>query len=123
MDAITSPELEERLGHWFEQPGNSLVFDLEGLDYISSAVTVQKGDTLYLYSDGVTEATDARYDLFEAPRLEKALADLKDKSPREMIDGTMAGIKDFTREAPQADDITMLAIKNFGPGGGRPFSD
>jgi len=37
LDAITSPELEERLTRWFEQPGASLVFDLEGLDYISSA--------------------------------------------------------------------------------------
>jgi anti-anti-sigma factor len=37
LDAVTSPELEGRLGRWFEEPGTSLVLDLNGLDYISSA--------------------------------------------------------------------------------------
>ena len=37
LDAATVPELEERLNQWFEQSGTKLVFDLDGLDYISSA--------------------------------------------------------------------------------------
>ncbi len=37
LDAVTVPQLEERLNQWFEQPATRLVFDLDGLDYISSA--------------------------------------------------------------------------------------
>ncbi|HNQ80887.1 MAG: STAS domain-containing protein [Acidobacteriota bacterium] len=37
LDAVSSPELEGRLGTWFEEPGTRLVLDLNGLEYISSA--------------------------------------------------------------------------------------
>jgi anti-anti-sigma factor len=37
LDAVSAPELEGRLGQWFEQTGIKLIFDLERLDYISSA--------------------------------------------------------------------------------------
>jgi anti-anti-sigma factor len=37
LDAVTVPELEQRLSEWFEGTGKKLIFDLEGLDYISSA--------------------------------------------------------------------------------------
>lgn len=37
LDAISVPQLEERLGQWYEYPGAKLIFDLEKLDYISSA--------------------------------------------------------------------------------------
>lgn len=37
LDAVSVPQLEERLNPWFEQAGKKLVFDLDGLDYISSA--------------------------------------------------------------------------------------
>ncbi len=37
LDALSSPQLEERSSQWLEQPGDKLVFDLEELDYISSA--------------------------------------------------------------------------------------
>lgn len=37
LDAVSVPQLEEKLSQWFEQPGKKLIFDLEGLDYISSA--------------------------------------------------------------------------------------
>ena len=37
LDAVSAPELEERLNSWFNEPAANLVFDLSGLDYISSA--------------------------------------------------------------------------------------
>lgn len=37
LDAVSAPQLEERLGQWFEQAGKKLIFNLEELDYISSA--------------------------------------------------------------------------------------
>ena len=37
LDAVTVPQLEEQLTRWFEQPGTKLIFDLDGLEYISSA--------------------------------------------------------------------------------------
>ncbi|MFO7568743.1 MAG: STAS domain-containing protein [Smithellaceae bacterium] len=37
LDAVSAPQLEDRIGLWFEQPGIKLIFNLEALDYISSA--------------------------------------------------------------------------------------
>jgi anti-sigma B factor antagonist len=37
LDAVSVPQLEERLNQWFEKSGSKLIFDLDGLDYISSA--------------------------------------------------------------------------------------
>jgi anti-anti-sigma factor len=37
LDAVSVPQLEEKLNQWFEQPETRLIFDLDGLDYISSA--------------------------------------------------------------------------------------
>jgi anti-anti-sigma factor len=37
LDAVSSPQLEEKVSQWFEQPGKKLIFDLQGLEYISSA--------------------------------------------------------------------------------------
>jgi len=37
LDTVSAPQLEERLGQWFEQAGTKLIFDLAELDYVSSA--------------------------------------------------------------------------------------
>ncbi|MBN2439411.1 MAG: SpoIIE family protein phosphatase [Deltaproteobacteria bacterium] len=82
--------------------------------YRSKAVTLQKDDRLFLYTDGVTEANDAQYGLFSEDRLEKTLAGLRDKPLKELITGTLESIEAFAQETPQADDITMMVVQYYG---------
>jgi sigma-B regulation protein RsbU (phosphoserine phosphatase) len=82
--------------------------------YRCATVTLQKNDTLFLYSDGVTEANDARFELFGDQRLAGALAGLHHQSLKTIIDGVMVIIEAFAQNEPQADDITMLVVRYFG---------
>lgn len=84
---------------------------MEGVRYRENTVDLQPGDTLYLYTDGVTEATDADNKLFGDERLKKALNALGDTSAEQMLKGVQKCIDEFVKDAPQFDDITMLALK------------
>jgi sigma-B regulation protein RsbU (phosphoserine phosphatase) len=88
--------------------------------YTSHSARINKGDDIFVFSDGVTEAADTRYDLFEEKRLEEALARLKGQPAKALISGVLEKIHDFTGSAPQADDITMLMVSYFGSDGTPP---
>ena len=72
------------------------------------------GDSLYLYTDGVTEATNAEVALYGEERLQKKLNENLDASVKERCEGILADIDDFVGEAEQFDDITMLAVNFYG---------
>ncbi len=78
--------------------------------YETERLIMQPGDTLFLYTDGVTEATNLTDDLFGEPKLLNALQD----GPRQESDQMIHAIRDeVTRHAngaPQSDDVTMVAI-------------
>ena len=87
---------------------------MEGLRFRGGSIELKKGDTIYVYTDGVTEATEAGGELFGMDRMLDALnidihADLKqiDTNVRSAID-------DFVMDAPQFDDITMLTFRYNG---------
>ena len=77
----------------------------------------EPGDTLYMYTDGVTEAMNTKKELFSDERLQKSLTINKDDSIKEMVEGTLSGIEAFVSGAAQADDITILILRYFGKGG------
>ena len=70
----------------------------------------QMGDSLFVYTDGVTEATDARNELFGTDRILKALNRDPSASPREQLTEVKKAIDTFCGQAPQFDDITMLGF-------------
>jgi phosphoserine phosphatase RsbU/P len=74
---------------------------------------LQKGDTLFFYTDGVTEAFNAQNEEYQAKRLHGALQKLTGANPREILDGISKSITEFIGDAPQSDDITMLTIKYY----------
>ncbi|MCD6297838.1 MAG: PP2C family protein-serine/threonine phosphatase, partial [Deltaproteobacteria bacterium] len=82
--------------------------------YKSKKVVLQKGDTIFLYSDGVTEAMNDKDELFTEERLEKGLKVLKDMPIQELINGIMDKLRAFSKGAPQSDDITMMRLKFYG---------
>jgi len=83
----------------------------EGYIYDSKKLALQKGDTVFLYTDGVTEAMDSGDQLFSPERLEQTLARYKDKNITDIIHGLRSEIGVFSEGTPQSDDITMLALK------------
>lgn len=83
---------------------------MEGLRYRLNEFDLAKGDVLYLYTDGVTEATDANDQLFGEDRLLESVGK-SHENMQDVCDAMMADINAFVGEAPQFDDITMVAFK------------
>ena len=65
---------------------------------------------MFLYTDGVPEATNASEELFGIERLLKVLNDLKTEEPPELLPDVKACVDAFVGDAPQFDDLTMLGI-------------
>jgi sigma-B regulation protein RsbU (phosphoserine phosphatase) len=82
----------------------------------SGTLTLRPGDIIFLYTDGVTEAMNPEGELFCEERLKSCLANLQlqNKDVTWMVNEVRQEILNFTRGAPQYDDITMLALKYHG---------
>ncbi len=90
---------------------------MEDTRYEGHAFKLEPGDSIVVYTDGVTEATDEGDEMFGADRLAEALNSEPDAPPEKCIDNVKKSIDDFKGEAEQFDDITLLAIKYNGPKG------
>lgn len=84
---------------------------MEGIKYKEYEFELAKGDTLFLYTDGVPEATNADENLFGLDRMLDALNTYPDAAPQKVLGHVDTAITAFVGNAPQFDDITMLAIK------------
>lgn len=82
--------------------------------YPLQEITLQQGDALFLYTDGVTEATNATDELFSIERLQDALERCSGASALQVIAGVTDAVEGFVRHAPQADDITMMCVRYRG---------
>ncbi|MBQ1310877.1 MAG: PP2C family protein-serine/threonine phosphatase [Blautia sp.] len=87
-----------------------VVGGMEDMKYQSYEFTLSRGSTLFLYTDGVPEATDASEELFGTERLLKILNETKTEEPSELLPAVKACVDGFVGEAPQFDDLTMLGI-------------
>ncbi len=88
---------------------------MEGAEYSQYELQLNPGDKLFLYTDGVTEATDANKELFGSGRMIAVLNERKDTSPTQMLEGVRRAVDDFVKEAEQFDDLTMLCLAYKGP--------
>lgn len=91
-------------------------FILAGMDtvkYKPQELDIEPGDILYLYTDGVTEATSANSELYGEDRLLNILNSLytDELTMSELCAGVKADVDRFVGDAPQFDDITMVAFK------------
>lgn len=91
------------------------VATLEGIPFKEHAFELHPGDSLFVYTDGVAEATDANNELFGPERTLEALNRNPDAMPEEVLANVMDGINTFVAGAEQFDDITMLCLKYNGP--------
>lgn len=97
------------------EPTGGIILGIEeDIEYHSKTLVLKKGEAIFVFTDGVTEAMNPNYELFSEERLEKRLAEISDQSVEPIISGVMASVKAFAQGAPQADDITMLVLRFFG---------
>lgn len=88
---------------------------MENFKFFTDSIVIQPSDSIFIYSDGVTEAMNADSEQFSENRLKQHLAGLQDKSEKEIINSVQKEIELFVKDAPQSDDITMLVLKYNGP--------
>lgn len=90
---------------------NLVLGAVEGMPFKNESLQLEKGDTLVMYTDGVTEAENIDHHQFGETRLEETLAKLKGTTSEEIVTTINAHVKEFAGEAPQSDDITLLVIR------------
>jgi len=100
-----------------DHAGGMVLGALEGVKYASDGLVLQPGDSLLLYTDGVTEAMDERENLFSERRLEEFLTSVDDASPEDLTRGLVREVGRFAAGAAPSDDITILALKYWGVDG------
>ena len=83
---------------------------MEGTKYRDVEYKLNPGDSIFVYTDGVTEATNSGNELYGEKRLVEALNQDAAANPRDTIDTVNASIREFVADAPQFDDITMLSF-------------
>ena len=83
----------------------------EDMNYKAGSMTLDVGDMIFQYTDGVTEATNVENQLYGMERLEQVLNRVKDRVPSEILPEVKKDIDAFVGEAPQFDDITMLCVE------------
>ena len=91
------------------------VATMPGMRFREHEFELHSGDNLFVYTDGVAEATDANNELFGTDRMLEALNENPNASPEDLVKNVQKYIDNFVGSAPQFDDITMLSLNYWGP--------
>ena len=94
----------------FEDNHDFVIGGMEGMPYSQYEFDLEKGGTLFLYTDGCPEATNANNELFGTNRMLTALNRDSSASPKDLLSNMTDAVNTFVGDAPQFDDLTMLAI-------------
>lgn len=97
--------------HKIKQSAGFVLAGLENYRFRQGELQLKPGDKLYLYTDGVTEATDADKNMYGEKRLEQALERCHDEDSLRFLKDVRADIDAFVGEAEPFDDITMLILE------------
>lgn len=103
--------LHEGKWEWIKDTSGMPLGLFDGIPYERFERKLEAGDMLYAYTDGVTEAMDVDGNLFGEARLEATLNEFASFNPRSVGVGVRRAITEFTLDAEQSDDITMLILK------------
>lgn len=91
-----------------------LVGMIEGYQFVTRTDKLAPGEGILLYTDGVTEAMDAEGQFFGEQPLEQYLAEHASKPAEQMVQNLHLTVQAFAKGAPQADDITVVALRYSG---------
>jgi sigma-B regulation protein RsbU (phosphoserine phosphatase) len=84
---------------------------MDFLEFHEKTMTLEKGDVLVMFTDGVTEAFDTSFEQYGDDRLQDTLQKVAQQGCRQLIDSVRADVAAFVGEAEQSDDITIMALK------------
>lgn len=87
---------------------NFVLAGMETSKYVEHTIQLEKGDRIFVYTDGVTEATNAQEQLFGEERLLEAMKKTENLNAPDALKSVRASIDEFVGDADQFDDITML---------------
>ena len=90
---------------------------MEGVKYREYELMLEPGTKLFVYTDGVPEATNPEMELFGARRMLDALNGVPKAAPRETLKSVRRAVDGFVQDAEQFDDLTMLCMEYKGPEG------
>jgi sigma-B regulation protein RsbU (phosphoserine phosphatase) len=117
VNAGHNPPLIKRGGgdfEWLPTKACFVLAGMEGMKYKQEEITLNPGDTLYMYTDGVTEAVNRSEELFSESKLLEVANEHKSEPIDKFLKIIKAEIDTFADGAEQADDITMLIFKLTG---------
>ena len=128
LDLETGKLTTANAGHeypYLKQPGGAyemvsdphsfVVGGLEGIVYRNYEIMMEPGARLFVYTDGVVEATDKDEVLFGTERLLNALNKEPDAEPEKLLSNVKESVDRFVADAEQFDDMTMLCLEYNGP--------
>ena len=87
---------------------------MAGMKYKEYELQLNPGDKLFVYTDGVPEATNARKELFGTDRMLAALNAMRSAAPTDTLKGVRRAVDAFVQDAEQFDDLTMLCLEYKG---------
>ena len=129
LELSTGKLIAANAGHEFpalRQPGGAfelykdkhgfVIGGMEGVRYKEYEIQLEPGSKLFVYTDGVAEATSAEQELFGTDRMLTALNEDPAAAPEELLKNVRKGVDAFVKEAEQFDDLTMLCLEYKGTG-------
>ena len=87
---------------------------MEGVRYREYTYEMEPGAMVFVYTDGVPEATNIREEMFGTDRMVSALKSVEHGTPAEILEGVRRSVDDFVGSAEQFDDLTMLCVVYHG---------
>jgi serine phosphatase RsbU (regulator of sigma subunit) len=96
------------------EEGGPVVGLLEFAPYTQETLTLDAGDTIVIFSDGVSEALNAQGEEFGDDGIEQLGRAAGDVSSAQLVENLVARVREFTKGAPQGDDITVMVIRYLG---------
>ena len=98
----------------FKDKHGFVIGGMDGAKYKDYDIQLEPGSKLFLYTDGVPEATDGNERLFGTDRMLDALNAAPDASPKETLESMRREVDRFVRDAEQFDDLTMVCLEYMG---------
>ena len=94
----------------FEEPHGVMVGVFPKAEYEQYEFVLKNGGSLFVYTDGVAEATNASDEMFRTDRLLTALNEHKGGTQKQLLESVQREVERFAADAEQSDDLTMLGI-------------
>ena len=110
----TPPALASNLGTgYLPCDANVPIGIMPGVEYTLQVADVKPGTTIFLYTDGLSEAENEKYDLYGDGRIMETLKETIGQTPERIVSRMKSSVREFTGDAEQNDDLTMLAVQYY----------